>query len=57
MVCPGCPADGLVELASQETLSVNRRFVQLKKQRCFSRDVATDVDWIPNLGRTSAIAP
>jgi hypothetical protein len=46
-----------VELASQETLSVNRRFVQLKKQRCFSRDVATEVDWIPNLGRTSAIAP
>lgn len=36
--------DGLVESESQENLFITRWFAQAKKQRRFSRDVATDVD-------------
>ena len=47
--------DGLVESESQENLFITRWFAQVKKQRRFSRDVATDVDWILNQGRTLGI--
>jgi hypothetical protein len=46
--------DGLVESESQENLFITRWFAQAKKQRRFSRDVATDVDWILNQGERSA---
>lgn len=38
-------------MESQENLFITRWFAQAKKQRRFSRDVATDIDWILNLGR------
>lgn len=47
--------DGLVESESQENLFITRWFAQVKKQRRFSRDVATDVDWILNQGRTLGV--
>lgn len=47
--------DGLVESESQENLFITRWFAQAKKQRRFSRDVATDVDWILNQGRTLGV--
>ncbi len=34
---------------------ITRLFVQAKKQHRFSRDVATDIDWIINLGRTLGV--
>lgn len=37
--------DGLVESESQENMFITRWFAQVKKQRRFSRDVSTDVDW------------
>lgn len=43
--------NGLVESESQENLFITRWFAQAKKQRRFSRDVATDIDWILNQGR------
>ncbi len=46
--------DGLVESESQENLFITRWFTQVKKQRRFSRDVATDVDWILNQAGRSA---
>lgn len=47
--------DGLVESESQENLFVTRWFALAKKQRRFSRDVATDIDWILNQGRTQGV--
>lgn len=47
--------DGLVESESQENLFITRWFAQAKKQRRFSRDVATDVDWILKQGRTLGV--
>ena len=47
--------DGLVASESQENLFITRWFAQVKKQRRFSRDVATDVDWILNQGRTLGV--
>lgn len=46
---------GLVESESQENLFITHWFAQAKKQRRFSRDVATDVDWILNQGRTLGV--
>lgn len=43
--------DGLVLSESQENLFISRWFAQAKKQRRFSRDVATDIDWILDQGR------
>lgn len=43
--------DGLVASESQENLFITRWFALAKKQRRFSRDVATDIDWILNQGR------
>lgn len=43
--------DGLVESESQENLFITRWFAQAKKQRRFSRDLASDIDWILNQGR------
>jgi len=40
--------DGLVLSESQENLFISRWFAQAKKQRRFSRDVATDIDWVLN---------
>lgn len=50
-----CQEDGLVASESQENLFITRWFAQVKKQRRFSRDVATDVDWILNQGRTLGV--
>ncbi|UXJ66655.1 DUF2913 family protein [Enterobacter kobei] len=36
---------------SQENLFISRWFAQAKKQCRFSRDVATDIDWILDQGR------
>lgn len=36
--------DGLIESESQENLFITLWFAQTKKQRRFSRDVATDID-------------
>ncbi|EOS94579.1 hypothetical protein ETR_12868 [Erwinia tracheiphila PSU-1] len=47
--------DGLVESASQENLFITQWLAQVKKQRRFSCDVATDVDWILNQGRTLGV--
>ena len=47
--------DGLVESESQESLFITCWFAQVKKQRRFSRDVATDVDWVLNQGRTLGV--
>lgn len=47
--------DGLVKSESQENLFITRWFAQAKKQRRFSRDVATDIDWILNQGRTLGV--
>lgn len=47
--------EGLVASESQENLFITRWFAQAKKQRRFSRDVATDVDWILNQGRTLGV--
>ena len=43
--------DGLVLSESQENLFISHWFAQAKKQRRFSRDVATDIDWILDQGR------
>lgn len=40
---------------SQENLFITRWFALAKKQRRFSRDVATDIDWILNQGRSLGI--
>lgn len=47
--------EGLVTSDSQENLFITRWFAQAKKQRRFSRDVATDIDWILNQGRTLGV--
>lgn len=47
--------DGLVASESQENMYITRWFVQAKKQRRFSRDVATDIDWIISQGRTLGV--
>lgn len=47
--------DGMVESESQENLFITRWFAQAKKQRRFPRDVATDIDWIINQGRTLGV--
>lgn len=47
--------DGLVVSEPQENLFITRWFAQAKKQRRFSRDVATDIDWILNQGRTLGV--
>ena len=47
--------DGQVGSESQENLFITRWFAQAKKQRRFSRDVATDIDWILNQGRTLGV--
>ncbi|KML22937.1 hypothetical protein VL10_14680 [Leclercia adecarboxylata] len=36
---------------SQENLFISRWFARAKKQRRFSRDVATDIDWVISEGR------
>lgn len=48
-------ADGIVSSESQENLFIIRWFAQAKKQRRFTRDVATDIDWILNQGRTQGV--
>lgn len=47
--------DGLVTSESQENLFITRWFALAKKQRRFSRDVATDIDWILDQGRTLGV--
>jgi hypothetical protein len=47
--------DGLVESESQENLFITRWFALAKKQRRFSRDVATDIDWILSQGRMHGV--
>ncbi|MGT3828194.1 DUF2913 family protein [Enterobacter kobei] len=47
--------DGLVASESQENLFITRWFAQAKKQRRFSRDVASDIDWIISQGRTLGV--
>lgn len=47
--------DGQVVSEPQENLFITRWFAQAKKQRRFSRDVATDIDWILNQGRTLGV--
>lgn len=47
--------DGLISSESQENLFITRWFALAKKQRRFSRDVATDIDWILNQGRSLGI--
>lgn len=47
--------DGMVATESQENLFITRWFAQAKKQRRFSRDVATDIDWILNQGRALGV--
>lgn len=44
--------DGLISSESQENLFITRWFALAKKQRRFSRDLATDIDWILNQGRS-----
>ncbi|PNC11579.1 hypothetical protein CK477_12080 [Enterobacter cloacae] len=44
--------DGLIGSESQENLFITRWFALAKKQRRFSRDLATDIDWILNQGRS-----
>lgn len=47
--------DGTVSSESQENLFITRWFAMAKKQRRFARDVATDIDWILNQGRTLGV--
>ncbi|WP_261893401.1 MULTISPECIES: DUF2913 family protein [Enterobacteriaceae] len=47
--------DGLVLSESQENLFICRWFALAKKQRRFSRDVATDIDWVIREGRTLGV--
>ncbi|MFN1131313.1 DUF2913 family protein [Lelliottia nimipressuralis] len=47
--------DGLITSESQENLFITRWFALAKKQRRFSRDVATDIDWILSQGRSLGI--
>lgn len=47
--------DGLISSESQENLFIMRWFALAKKQRRFSRDLATDIDWILNQGRSLGI--
>ncbi|MFJ5855757.1 DUF2913 family protein [Enterobacter cancerogenus] len=44
--------NGLISSESQENLFITRWFSLAKKQRRFSRDLATDIDWILNQGRS-----
>ncbi|EBO8100958.1 DUF2913 family protein [Salmonella enterica] len=44
--------DGLINSELQENLFITRWFALAKKQRRFSRDLATDIDWILNQGRS-----
>lgn len=44
--------DGLISSESQENIFITRWFALAKKQRRFSRDLATDIDWILNQGRS-----
>lgn len=47
--------DGTVSSEPQENLFITRWFAQAKKQRRFTRDVATDIDWILNQGRIQGV--
>lgn len=47
--------DGRVVTESQENLFITRWFAQAQKQRRFPRDVASDITWILNQGRTLGI--
>lgn len=47
--------EGLVVSKSQENLSICRWFALAKKQRHFSRDVATNIDWVRREGRTLGV--
>ena len=47
--------EGTVSSESQENLFITRWFAQAKKQRRFSREVAADIDWILNQGRTQGV--
>lgn len=47
--------DGTVSSESQENLFITRWFALAKKHRRFTRDVATDIDWILNQGRTQGV--
>jgi len=47
--------DGMISSESQENLFIMRWFALAKKQRRFSRDLATDIDWILNQGRSLGI--
>ncbi|MBC6504644.1 DUF2913 family protein [Citrobacter freundii] len=42
--------DGLISSESQENIFITRWFALAKKQRRFSRDLVTDIDWILNQG-------
>lgn len=39
----------------QENLFITRWFAQAKKQRRFSREVAADIEWIMNQGKTQGV--
>lgn len=43
--------DRLISLESQENLFIMRWSALAKKQRCFSRDLTTDIGWMQNQGR------
>lgn len=47
--------DGMISSESQENLFIMRWFALAKKQRRFSRDLATDIDWILNQRRSLGI--
>lgn len=44
--------EGVIVSESQENLFITRWFALAKKQRRFSRDVATDIDWVLSQGRS-----
>lgn len=47
--------DNIVRSESQENLFIIRWFALAKKQRRFTREVATDIDWILNQGRSHGV--
>lgn len=47
--------DGRVITETQENLFILRWFTQARKQRRFSRDVATDIDWIISQGNKQGV--
>lgn len=47
--------EGLIRSESQEDVFITRRFSLAREQRHFSCDVAADIDWILNQGRTLGV--